>query len=76
MYPIDHGSPIANAPQVGLFAFGRTLDRLEMRDGEIVVRKKMHVMFVFDHRVFDGLEQGRILSDLQLYLEHPELMLI
>ena len=76
MYPIDHGSPIANAPQVGLFAFGRTLDRREMRDGEIVVRKKMHVMFVFDHRVFDGLEQGRILSDLQLYLEHPELMLI
>jgi pyruvate/2-oxoglutarate dehydrogenase complex dihydrolipoamide acyltransferase (E2) component len=36
----------------------------------------MNVMFTFDHRAFDGYEQGMILRDLQLYLENPELMLI
>ena len=76
MYPIDFGSPIANAPQVGLFAFGRPRDRLARINGEICDRKMMHVMFIFDHRVFDGLEQGKIMKDLQMYLEHPELMLV
>lgn len=76
MYPIDHGSPIANAPQVGIFGFGRPVERLAKRNGEICERKMMHVMFTFDHRVFDGLEQGLIMRDLQMYLEHPELMLI
>ena len=76
MYPIDFGSPIANAPQVGLFGFGRPRERLARINGEICDRKMMHVMFVFDHRVFDGLEQGKIMRDLQMYLEHPELMLI
>ncbi len=76
MYPIDHGGPIANAPQVGLFGFGRPRDRVAKVNGEFVERKMMHVMFTFDHRVFDGLEQGRVMTDLQLYLEHPETMLI
>ncbi len=76
MYPIDSGSPIANAPQVGLFGFGRPVSKLAKCNGEFCERTLMHVMFTFDHRVFDGMEQGKIMQDLQLYLEHPELMLI
>ena len=54
MYPIDSGSPIANAPQVGLFGFGRPVSKLAKCNGEFCERTLMHVMFTFDHRVFDG----------------------
>lgn len=76
MYPIDTGTPIANAPQVGLFAFGRPVDKWAKHKGEFGERKMMNAIITFDHRVFDGMEQGLIMRDLQSYLEHPERMLI
>ena len=43
---------------------------------DIKVRSMMHVFLTFDHRVFDGLEVGRILSDMQKLLENPELITV
>ena len=43
---------------------------------DIKVRSMMHVFLTFDHRVFDGLEVGRILADMQKLLEHPELITV
>ena len=35
-----------------------------------------YVFLTFDHRVFDGLEVGRILADMQKLLENPELITV
>ena len=76
MYPIDAGTPVINPPQVAIAGFGRTCRKPVIRDGEICARDRMNIFFTFDHRVFDGLEVGRILQDLKEFVENPELMLI
>ncbi|WP_246019668.1 dihydrolipoamide acetyltransferase family protein [Bacilliculturomica massiliensis] len=76
MYPIDAGTPVVNPPQVAIAGFGRSCKKPVIRNGEICARDMMNIFFTFDHRVFDGLEVGRILQDLKEYVENPELMLI
>ncbi|WP_295868139.1 2-oxo acid dehydrogenase subunit E2 [uncultured Oscillibacter sp.] len=44
-------------------------------DGSVGARSMMNVFLTFDHQILDGLEVGRILKDIQCYIEHPELIL-
>ena len=76
MFPIDSGTPIANAPQVGLMAFGRPVKKLVEYNGEFTGRTMMNLMFTFDHRVLDGLDVGNIMQDMKNYIEMPELILV
>ncbi len=41
-------------------------------DGEAVVRPVLPMSYVFDHRLFDGVMSGRILSAMAEALAHPE----
>ncbi len=74
MYPIDFGTPIINPPQVGLIGFGRPSKKYVEYQGEFRGRTMMHLMLTFDHRVFDGLEVGRIMQDFKEFIENPELI--
>lgn len=76
MFPIDWSTPIINPPQVAILGFGRAVKKPAVVGDEIKVRSMMHVFLTFDHRVFDGLEVGRILADLQKLLENPELITV
>lgn len=76
MFPIDWSTPIINPPQVAILGFGRSVKKPVVVGDDIKVRSMMHVFLTFDHRVFDGLEVGRILSDMQKLLEHPELITV
>lgn len=76
MYPIDLGTPVLNPPQVAICGFGRTVKKpVVMPDDSVAVQSMMNVFLTFDHRVMDGLEVGKILKDIQTYVEHPELIL-
>ena len=76
MFPIDWSTPIINPPQVAILGFGRSVKKPVVVGDDIKVRSMMHVFLTFDHRVFDGLEVGRILADMQKLLEHPELITV
>ena len=76
MFPIDWSTPIINPPQVAILGFGRAVKKPAVVGDEVKVRSMMHVFLTFDHRVFDGLEVGRILADLQKLLENPELITV
>lgn len=76
MFPIDWSTPIINPPQVAILGFGRAVKKPVVVGDDIKVRSMMHVFLTFDHRVFDGLEVGRILSDMQKLLENPELITV
>ena len=76
MFPIDWSTPIINPPQVAILGFGRSVKKPAVVGDEVKVRSMMHVFLTFDHRVFDGLEVGRILADMQKLLEHPELITV
>ena len=77
MFPIDIGTPVINPPQTAIFGFGRTVRKaVVMPDGSIAPRSMMNVFLTFDHQILDGLEVGRILKDVQYYMEHPEMILV
>ena len=76
MFPIDWSTPIINPPQVAILGFGRAVKKPAVVGEDVKIRSMMHVFLTFDHRVFDGLEVGRILADLQKLLEHPELITV
>lgn len=74
MFPIDMSTPIINLPEVAIMGFGRTTKKPVYIDGAFVPRDMLCCYLTFDHRVVDGLEVGRIFKDMQLLIEHPELI--
>ncbi len=74
MFPIDMSTPIINPPEVAIMGFGRTTKKPVYIDGAFVPRDMLCCYLTFDHRVVDGLEVGRIFKDMQLLIEHPELI--
>jgi pyruvate/2-oxoglutarate dehydrogenase complex dihydrolipoamide acyltransferase (E2) component len=65
------------APPRRFFAIGTLLglfplqDMVVARDGEAVIRPMLPLSYVFDHRLFDGVMSGRILSRLLEILADP-----
>lgn len=74
MFPIDWSTPIINPPQVAILGFGRSVKKMVVVGDEPKIRSMMHMFLTFDHRVFDGLEVGRILEDMKTLVENPELI--
>ena len=74
MFPIDWSTPIINPPQVAILGFGRAVKKMAVVGDEAKIRSMMTMFLTFDHRVFDGLEVGRILEDMKTLLENPELI--
>lgn len=76
IFPIDIATPIINPPQVAIMGFGRSVKKMVVVDDEPCIRTMMNIFVTFDHRVFDGLEVGRIMYDMKEYIENPELIMV
>lgn len=76
IFPIDIATPIINPPQVAIMGFGRSVKKMVVVDDEPCIRTMMNMFVTFDHRVFDGLEVGRIMYDMKEYIENPELIMV
>lgn len=76
VFPIDIATPIINPPQVAIMGFGRSVKKMVVVDDNPCIRTMMNIFITFDHRVFDGLEVGRIMYDMKEYIENPELILV
>ncbi len=74
MFPMDWSTPIINPPQVAILGFGRAVKKMAVVNDEPAIRSMMTMYLTFDHRVFDGLEVGRIMQTMQTLLENPELI--
>ena len=74
MMPIDWSTPIINPPQVAILGFGRPVKKMAVVNDEPAIRSMMTMYLTFDHRVFDGLETGRIMGDMKTLIENPELI--
>lgn len=76
IFPIDIATPIINPPQVAIMGFGRSVKKMVVVNDEPCIRTMMNMFITFDHRVFDGLEVGRIMYDMKEYIENPELIMV
>ncbi|NYT12111.1 MAG: 2-oxo acid dehydrogenase subunit E2 [Methanomassiliicoccales archaeon] len=71
-----YATPIINYPEVAILGTGAIRNTPIVIDGEVKIRKIIHLSLTFDHRVLDGAEGQKFLNTLVRYLEDPEIILM
>jgi pyruvate dehydrogenase E2 component (dihydrolipoamide acetyltransferase) len=67
-----YGMPLINQPQVAILGVGAVEKRPLVIDDALAIRPVAHVCLGYDHRLVDGADAGRFLSDLKQRLENFE----
>jgi len=68
--------PTINYPEVAILGMGRVQEKPVVRDGEIVIRKMLPLTLAFDHRIADGADAARFVSEMIHQLSDPNLLLM
>lgn len=68
--------PTINYPEVAILGMGRVQDKPVVRNGEIVIRKVLPLTLAFDHRIADGADAARFVSELVRQLSDPRLLFL
>jgi 2-oxoisovalerate dehydrogenase E2 component (dihydrolipoyl transacylase) len=71
-YGSESGTPLLNPPNAVTIALGVIAPRALVVDGAVEVRPACTLSCTFDHRVLDGADVGRALTDLVGMLQDPE----
>ena len=75
-FGIDAGEPIINHPEGAILGVGAIRERPWVVDGELTVRRIARFTLVFDHRLSDGGEAGRFVSEVVELCERPGRLLL
>jgi len=76
MFGVTDFAAIINPPQSCILAVGGIEECPVVRNGAVVVGKKMGLILSADHRVVDGAEAAKFIKTVQKYLESPALLLV
>ncbi len=68
--------PTINYPEVGILGMGRVQEKPVVVDGEIVIRKILPLTLAFDHRIADGADAARFVTEMVRQLSDPNLLLL
>jgi pyruvate dehydrogenase E2 component (dihydrolipoamide acetyltransferase) len=68
--------PTINYPEVAILGMGKVQEKPVVRDGQIVIRKILPITLAFDHRVADGIDAARFVSELIRLLSDPSLLML
>jgi 2-oxoisovalerate dehydrogenase E2 component (dihydrolipoyl transacylase) len=69
-------TPIINHPEVAILGINKAADRPVVHNGQIAVRRILHLSASFDHRVVDGADGATFIQCITDYLEHPATIFI
>jgi len=69
VFGIDAGTPILPPGQSAIISLGAVVERPWVVGGEIVVRQVTTLALSFDHRLVDGAQGSKFLSDVALLLQ-------
>jgi 2-oxoisovalerate dehydrogenase E2 component (dihydrolipoyl transacylase) len=69
-------TPIINHPEVGILGINKAADRPVVRQGQIAIRRILHLSASFDHRVVDGADGATFIQCVKDYLEYPATIFI
>jgi 2-oxoisovalerate dehydrogenase E2 component (dihydrolipoyl transacylase) len=72
----DDGDPIINHPEGGILGVGAIRERPWVVDGQVAVRRVARFTLAFDHRICDGGEAGRFVTEIAELCEHPGRILL
>jgi len=68
--------PAINYPEVAILGMGRVQEKPVVVNGEIVIRKILPLTLAFDHRIADGADAARFVSEMVRQLSDPNLLLL
>ena len=68
--------PAINYPEVAILGMGRVQEKPVVRDGKIVIRKMLPLTLAFDHRIADGADAARFVTELIAHLSDPNKLLL
>ncbi len=68
-------TPIIHQPELAIVGLHAIKDRPAVVNGQVVARKMMYLSVSFDHRIVDGAEAARFMSDLVRLAENPVLLM-
>ncbi len=68
--------PTINYPEVAILGMGRAQEKPVVRNGEIVIRKMLPLTLSFDHRIADGADAARFVTEMVRQLSDPNLLLL
>jgi pyruvate dehydrogenase E2 component (dihydrolipoamide acetyltransferase) len=68
---VDSGTPILNPGEAAILALGAARLRPWEHHGELALRQVMTLSVSFDHRLVDGEQASRFLTDVGRVLERP-----
>ncbi|MBU4465154.1 MAG: 2-oxo acid dehydrogenase subunit E2 [Actinobacteria bacterium] len=71
VFGVDAGTPIINPGEAGILALGAVCRRPWEYRGEIALRDVLTLSLSFDHRLVDGQQGARFLSDVGDILREP-----
>lgn len=71
VFGVDAGTPILNPGEAGILAVGAVRRTPWERHGEIALRDVLTLSLSFDHRLVDGAEAARFLTDVAAVLREP-----
>ena len=57
-------TPIINYPESAILGVGRIMDKPVVRNNKIEIRKILPLSLTYDHRIVDGAQAARFISDL------------
>ena len=69
-------TPIINHPEVAILGINKAVDRPVVHNGQIAIRRVLHLSASFDHRVVDGADGATFIQCIKDYLEHPATIFI
>ena len=64
-------TPIINHPEVAIVGPNKIIERVVVKDGQMVVRKMMNLSSSFDHRIVDGHDAAVFVQKIKTLLENP-----
>jgi pyruvate dehydrogenase E2 component (dihydrolipoamide acetyltransferase) len=68
--------PCINYPEVAILGMGRVQEKPVVVDGEIKIRKILPLTLAFDHRIADGADAARFVTEMVRQLGDPNLLLL
>lgn len=68
--------PTINYPEVAILGMGKVQEKPVVRDGRIVIRNMLPLTLAFDHRIADGADAARFVSEMVRHLSDPNLLLL
>jgi pyruvate dehydrogenase E2 component (dihydrolipoamide acetyltransferase) len=71
VFGVDAGTPILNPGEAGILAMGAVRRRPWEHEGELALREIMTLSLSFDHRLVDGEQGARLLTDVGALLSDP-----